>query len=66
MMTAKEALTIVEKQRDDYKATSDNFEAVFPGATSSYHDLIDAYTFAGFALRFMIDLYGEEYTVSGI
>lgn len=45
-MTMEEATAIVEKQLADYKATADNFESVFPGATSSYHDLIAAYTLA--------------------
>lgn len=50
-MTINDALVIIEKQRDDYKATSDNFERVFPGATSAYHELVEAYTIAVAALQ---------------
>lgn len=50
-MTMEEALVIVEKQLADYKETSDNFESVFPGAVSSYRDLVDAYTLAVEAMK---------------
>lgn len=50
-MTMEEALVIVEKQLADYKETSGNFESVFPGAVSAYHELIDAYTLAVEAMK---------------
>lgn len=51
IMTMEEALAIVEKQLEDYKKTSDNFESVFPGAVSAYHPLVDAYTLAVSAMK---------------
>ena len=50
-MTMEEAIVIVEKQLADYKETSDNFESVFPGAVSAYHELVDAYTLAVEAMK---------------
>lgn len=50
-MTMEEALVIVEKQLADYKETADNYESIFPGAVSSYRDLVDAYTLAVEAMK---------------
>jgi len=50
-MTMEEALVIVENQRNDYKKTADNYESIFPGAVSSYRDLVDAYTLAVEAMK---------------
>lgn len=59
-MTMEEALVIVEKQLADYKETSDNFESVFPGAVSAYHELIDAYTLAVEAMKKTIEEEKED------
>lgn len=59
-MTNEEALAIISKQLADYKATSDNFETVFPGAVSAYRQLVEAYTIAEFALKKLIEESGEE------
>ena len=55
-MTMEEALVIVEKQLNDYKATAESFESVFPGSVSSYRDLIDAYDHAVYAMKRVIDI----------
>lgn len=60
-MTLKEAYDIVSKQLDDYKDTSDNFESVFPGATSAYRPIVDAYTIAASAIQKEIAVYGEDH-----
>ncbi len=54
-MTMEEALVIVENQRTDYKKTADNYESIFPGAVSSYRDLVDAYTLAVEAMKNAIE-----------
>lgn len=54
-MTMEEALVIVENQRNDYKKTADNYESIFPGAVSSYRDLVDAYTLAVEAMKNAIE-----------
>ena len=59
-----EALRIVEKQRDDFKETSDNYETVFPGAVSSFHDLVEAFTVAASAIEYLIGEYGEDHILS--
>lgn len=59
-MTNEEALAIISKQLADYRATSDNFETVFPGAASAYRQLVEAYTIAEFALKKLIEENGEE------
>lgn len=57
-MTNEEALVIISKQLADYKATSDNFETVFPGAVSAYRPLIEAYEIAEHAIQELIDRQG--------
>lgn len=54
-MTMEEALVIVENQCTDYKKTADNYESIFPGAVSSYRDLVDAYTLAVEAMKNAIE-----------
>ena len=63
-MTYKEALEIVSKQLADYKATSENFETVFPGAVSAYRPLVEAYSIAEMAIRKMIENESEGEIVS--
>lgn len=57
-MTYEEALAIVSKQLSDYRATSENFETVFPGAVSAYRPLIEAYEIAEHAIQELIDRQG--------
>ena len=57
-MTYEEALAIVSKQLADYRATSENFETVFPGAVSAYRPLIEAYEIAERAIQELIDRQG--------
>lgn len=57
-MTNEEALVIISKQLADYKATSENFETVFPGAVSAYRPLIEAYEIAEHAIQELIDRQG--------
>ena len=62
-MTLKEALSIIEKQREDYATTSDNFEKVFPGAISAYRPLVKAYLTAEQSIAWMIEIYGEDHII---
>lgn len=59
-MTMEEALVIVENQRNDYKKTADNYESIFPGAVSSYRDLVDAYTLAVEAMKKSLNVENES------
>lgn len=59
-MTMEEAIVIVENQRTDYKKTADNYESIFPGAVSAYHELIDAYTLAVEAMKKTIEEEKED------
>ena len=60
-MTMEEAIVIIEKQLSDYKATSESFESVFPGAVSAYHDLINAHELAVKAMKkAMVEIGGNH------
>ena len=60
-MNLKTARDMLASEARDFKATSDNFETVFPGAISAYRGLESSHNIAVLAIDAMIDTYGEDY-----
>ncbi len=60
-MNLKTAKEMLASEARDYKATSDYFETIFPGATSAYRDLERSHNIAVFAINAMIATHGEDF-----